>query len=839
VAVGCDPWLAPTRDASIVTPESVLGFSLGAQDITVAQSDDLQKALANDTADLAARGLAVTSAVLGKSVDERDIRWSVVGRSEWASADGLAQLERNLAAIRDPATPPQVAADLVERTPSVLWVAGNVHGNEESGTDASLKVLYDLASRTDCAATQILDESVVFVLPTQNPDGREADTRRNVLGFDMNRDWFARTQPETDAKIELLRQYPPQVFIDDHEMGSKTFFFPPNSDPVYHEVGEAPISWVYDVYGPAMQRAFDASKTKYFNGSTYDLFYMGYGDTVPAAGFNAAGMTFEKSNGDKASVRVKEQFTAIWATLSAAAGQQNGLLGGWRGEFVKAAADGAAGVVEPNQRYYPKDGPISVLVPSRLVRSYALRRDPSGAHDDELASVVRRLQRMDVTVYRVDRPLTLQGFKPYGRASQASVTLQPGDYWIPLAQGQKHWIHAMLHEDPYVPFPYFYDVTAWSLPLLGDLDGGSASYGPTTSAALAAGTVSVAAPVGAAATRPAPLPTVPRIALWEVGTASGTAFESSGWLREYLTDRLGLAKGTQWREVTGSEIASGSLAGTTDVLLVSDGSEKTALNLLGSKGKKALAQWVRGGGTMVALRESARLASTLGLTTATWAAATSDVPGALVRATVLSGALDDATGPDVNLMYEYDDVWTAPSAYSAVAYPAFGSPDWFVSGFADGIAELGSTTAVVDERSTATGLGRVVLFASDPNYRAFAEGSQELLRSVLARAGAAGPVSAAKVKSASVPASLDTATARSAPSYRDSMVVSVAASSRKAAEAILSSYGASWTVVKTKRAVTLVVDLGGLVGDEHPWARSAAADLEALGTGAVLSLRVP
>jgi hypothetical protein len=36
-----------------------------------------------------------------------------------------------------------------------------------------------------------------------------------------------------------------------------------------------------------------------------------------------------------------------------------------------------------------------------------------------------------------------------------------------------------------------------------------------------------------------------------------------------------------------------------------------------------------------------------------------------------------------------------------------------------------------------------------------------------------------------------------------------------------------------------VVDLGGLVGDEHPWARSAAADLEALGTGAVLSLRVP
>jgi hypothetical protein len=190
-------------------------------------------------------------------------------------------------------------------------------------------------------------------------------------------------------------------------------------------------------------------------------------------------------------------------------------------------------------------------------------------------------------------------------------------------------------------------------------------------------------------------------------------------------------------------------------------------------------------------------------------------------------------------MYEYDDVWTAPSAYAAVTYPAFGSPQWFVSGFADGVAELGGTTAVVDEKSAATGLGRVVLFASDPNYRAFTEGSQELLRSVLARAGAAAPVSAARVKNVSVPASLDNVTARTAPSYRDSLVVSVQADSRKAVEAVLSSYGASWTLVKTKRALTYVVDLGGLTGDEHPWARPAAADLEALGTGVVLALRLP
>ena len=39
------------------------------------------------------------------------------------------------------------------------------------------------------------DDAIVVVLPTQNPDGREAATRRNAYGFDMNRDWLTRTQP--------------------------------------------------------------------------------------------------------------------------------------------------------------------------------------------------------------------------------------------------------------------------------------------------------------------------------------------------------------------------------------------------------------------------------------------------------------------------------------------------------------------------------------------------------------------------------------------------------------------------------------------------------------------
>ena len=47
-----------------------------------------------------------------------------------------------------------------------------------------------------------------------------------------------------------------------------------------------------------------------------------------------------------------------------------------------------------------------------------------------------------------------------------------GTYWITLAQAKKHWIQAMLNEETWIPFDVTYDVTAWSNPLLMNLDGG-------------------------------------------------------------------------------------------------------------------------------------------------------------------------------------------------------------------------------------------------------------------------------------------------------------------------------------------------------------------------------
>ena len=200
----CDPFTSPALDPSVPTARDVIGIDLGDRDVTTQESDDYLTAVA-------AASPNVVDGVLATSVQGRPLRYAVVGQEKWVTPAGLNQIGRDLARLRDHRTPEAQARQIIRSMPSILWVAGNVHGGEESGTDASLRVLYELAARTDCAAEEILDDAIVVILPTQNPDGREADTRRNAYGFDMNRDWFARTQPETDGKLEMLRQLPPQA----------------------------------------------------------------------------------------------------------------------------------------------------------------------------------------------------------------------------------------------------------------------------------------------------------------------------------------------------------------------------------------------------------------------------------------------------------------------------------------------------------------------------------------------------------------------------------------------------------------------------------------------------
>ncbi|MFY9587603.1 MAG: M14 family zinc carboxypeptidase, partial [Actinomycetota bacterium] len=408
--------------------------------------------------------------------------------TSWGGTDlsyALVSTERNLRAVeriageqkrlRDPRVTSASAAErIASRLPAIVWYAGNVHGNETSGADAALQILYELAAGRTCLVEQVLSNLVVGIIPTQNPDGRDNALRENGYGFDMNRDWFAETQPETAGKLDLLRRYPPLLFIDAHEQGSSDFFFPPNADPIHHEISPQSLHWINDLYAPALAAAFDERRMSdptqwdYFNYDIYDLFYMGYGDTVPTTAFTAAGMTFEKGTADTERQRMTEQFVAGWTTLRTAAEHRASILRDYYRAHATAVGEGRGGRLEPNQIIQPENT-LQRRVPSIGIRHYFLE---TSAGATEAAKLVARLMRMGVEVYRLDRDLRVPDLRRMGRRP-ASARVPAGSYWIPMTQPQKRWIQALLGEDSYVPFPYFYDVTSWSNPLLMNVSAGA------------------------------------------------------------------------------------------------------------------------------------------------------------------------------------------------------------------------------------------------------------------------------------------------------------------------------------------------------------------------------
>ncbi len=811
IDANCSPFLTtPVFMDKVPSPEAVLGFPIGEREVTTAESDTYLDAVDRASA-------RVVTGTAAMSVEGRPLRYGIVGREGNVTQDGLRTIRAAIQQLMDPETRNKLAADLATSTPAILWVTGNVHGNEESGADAALQVLYALADRNDCVVARILDNAIVVVLPIQNPDGREAKTRRNAYGFDLNRDWFARTQNETDGKLDLLRQYPPVLYIDAHEFGTKTFFFPPNADPVYHEVPESPFKWINNIYAAAIGTEMDRQRIPFFHGSPYDLYAVEYGDSVPTVGFHAAGMTFEKYNGDPIDTRAYEQFVAMWTSLFAAATEKARILNEWHLSYVDAKKQGADGTLEPNGIYLDgKD--LLQAVPDWPVRHYFLLNEP--ARWRELAQLVRRLQRMNVKVWSLKEETYVGNFRPYGSQTDLRTSLPAGTYWIPMDQGQKHWIQAMLHEDPYIPVSVSYDVSAWSNPLLMNLSGGS-------SGEILAPTATLVPLVAEPALRGPPA-RAPKIGLFEI-PGSATAFESAGSIR-YLFERVW---GVPYTQVTVDMIKAGLRE--IDVLLVPDGYVNYGLQALGAQGKKALAAWVERGGRYVGYLGGTELAVKAGISTVVLQTSHTSAPGTLIRvklapASPLAAGVDpnpegtttSEHPPTVWVMYFDDDRMTAGMGMAAATFPAHDDPEFATSGLAIGVDELDGSAAIVDE---AVGSGRAVLFSFDPNFRAWTGGTQHLLWNALyGHTPAAVPAQPATVRVAARDRS--ERAAQALPDVGKAIRIVVHPQDGDVTRALLERYGAEFKELrKPERTIFLIENRKALSWEEHPFALDLARDL--------------
>lgn len=117
--------------------------------------------------------------------------------------------------------------------PFVLWVMGRLHGNEPTGMEAIL-LLMELLADPDtrlpdeapailhdfAAHRELLLERLTFVfVPVGNPDGAEAYTRGNSLGVDLNRDFFAFSQVESQIIRDAFWAHRPDGCLDLHNIG--------------------------------------------------------------------------------------------------------------------------------------------------------------------------------------------------------------------------------------------------------------------------------------------------------------------------------------------------------------------------------------------------------------------------------------------------------------------------------------------------------------------------------------------------------------------------------------------------------------------------------------------
>ncbi|WP_333610521.1 M14 metallopeptidase family protein [Brevundimonas bullata] len=415
----------------------------------------------------------------GTTWEGRPLFWAAVG-----SPANIARLDAIKAATRalgDPRrTSPDQARALIADTPVIVWMAYSVHGNEISPADAAMAAARRLMDAADAEAQGWMQNAVVVFVPTQNPDGRDRfittfeaglgaqpnpdplsaersepwpSGRYNHNLFDLNRDWFIQSQPETQGHAALIRDWRPQVLVDSHEMGTdSSFFFPPEANPLN--------PWIFPQILDARERfgrnngaRFDQAGLAYFTRETYDAFYPGYGDGWPAY-FGAVSMTYEQGSSRGLMARrrtgevityadtVKGHLTASLSTIETAARDREKLLN----DFYAFHRDGVAG----RGAYV-------------LSRSAAV--DPAAA--DKLAGL---LVRSGLEVGRATA-----SFSACGQNYRA------GDYVVNLSQPQRRMAEVLLAKE--VPLdPKFvaeqearrarglgdeiYDLTGWSMPLL-------------------------------------------------------------------------------------------------------------------------------------------------------------------------------------------------------------------------------------------------------------------------------------------------------------------------------------------------------------------------------------
>jgi len=230
-------------DPAIPTPEEVIGHQVGEWHVTHDKLVSYMYAIA-EASD------RVTIEEYAKSYEDRPLLILTITSPE--NHAQIDEIKDNQLAL----TEPNQSGDVdIENQPVVVNLGNSIHGNEPSGSNSSMLSAYYFAAAQGERIEEILDDAVILLDPSFNPDGlnrfsswvnmhksittttdptdreyneRWPSGRTNHYWFDLNRDWMPVQHPESRGRIAKFHEWRPNILTDHHEMGSNsTFFFQP------------------------------------------------------------------------------------------------------------------------------------------------------------------------------------------------------------------------------------------------------------------------------------------------------------------------------------------------------------------------------------------------------------------------------------------------------------------------------------------------------------------------------------------------------------------------------------------------------------------------------------
>jgi hypothetical protein len=618
---------------TIPTPRSVLGFEPG-DDRKLVEWPVLVRyfeALANASDRVEYRELGKTT--LGAPF----IALAISSPQNLKRLDYYRQVNAGLADPRVFRTA-RAARDALQNGKAIVLITSSIHSTEVGGHLSPVALAYRLATDTGATTRAILDNVILWLVPSLNPDGvtivakwynrtlgtsaegtSPPELYHHYTGHDNNRDWYAFTQVETRLTVDSLYSvWHPQIVHDIHQMGANgaRLFLPPYLDPVEPNVDPLLVDGV-NALGAAMAWELGGQgKTGISINSTYDAW-------TPARAYQhyhgGVRILSETASADLASP-VDIPFDRLQARERGYNPRERSwnFTNPWRGgrwtlrDIVAYQADGAYALLVHASRDRERWLSNFFNIETRAIRGWRewpyayvipARQDSVG-----LSALLAILRRGGVEIRTALQSFNLQGQR-YPAGTYVVVLRQPYASFAKTLLEIQHYPDRRQY--PGGPPEPPYDVTAHTLPLL---------MGVTASVANDSLRVPLSSPITPRTLTPVPpLPVgergpggeAPRIGLYK----SYDATMDEGWTR-WVFDNWKVP----YTPLVDSVVRAGKLREQFDVIILPDQSPGEILDGLpprypapfaggiGSDGSEALRQFVVDGGTLIALNEASRFA---------------------------------------------------------------------------------------------------------------------------------------------------------------------------------------------------------------------------------------